>query len=241
MRVGYLAVDHVAEPLRHHAGDYLDMFTRIFTEHTPDIELVHHDVIGGEPLPEVGTYDAVLIPGSRHGVLDGGIGWLAELSDFVRRSDEAGTAMVGVCFGHQLLAHALGGRVARADNGWAVGVHEAEVVAPRAWMGPRPTRFRLLVSHQDQVVELPPGAELLATSAHAPIAAFRRGRVLGLQGHPEFVPSYADALMTGRVDRIGASVVEAARATLTFPTDHAVVTRWMRDFLVDAQVPMSAR
>jgi GMP synthase-like glutamine amidotransferase len=237
VRVGYLAVDHVADHLRPIAGDYLDMFSRLFSDHAPDVEFVEHDIIGGDPLPDPDTYGAILIPGSRHGVHDEGVGWIEDLSEFVREADEAGTAMVGICFGHQLLAHALGGRVARAQNGWAVGVHEADVVAPESWMTPPDERFRLLVSHQDQVVQLPPGAELVATSAHAPIAAYRRGRVLGLQGHPEFVAPYADALMTERVERIGEPVVRASRATLDTPTDHAVVAAWIRNFLVGADAP----
>lgn len=240
MRVGYLAVDHVADHLRHIAGDYRDMFGRLFADHAPDLELAEHDVIGGDPLPDPDAYDAILIPGSRHGVHDGH-GWIEDLSAFVREADEAGTAMVGICFGHQLLAHALGGRVARAQNGWAVGVHAADVVAPTTWSSPRTERFHLLVSHQDQVVQLPPGAELVATSAHAPIAAFRRGRVLGLQGHPEFVAPYADALMAERVERIGAAVVEASRATLGTPTDHAVVAGWIRSFLMDPDAATTAR
>lgn len=239
MRVGYLTVDHVAEHLRPIAGDYLDMFSRLFADHAPDVELVEHDVIGGDPLPDPDAYEAVLIPGSRYGVHDEGLAWIEDLSAFVRQADEAGTAMVGICFGHQLLAHALGGRVARAQNGWAVGVHAADVVAPKTWMAPRSEHFRLLVSHQDQVVQLPPAAELIATSAHAPIAAFRRGRVLGLQGHPEFVAPYADALMTERAERIGAPVVEASRATLDTPTDHAVVAGWIRNFLTGADLSTS--
>lgn len=237
MRVGYLAVDHVAAALHHIAGDYLDMYTGLFAEHAPEVELVAHDVIGGEALPEPDAYAAVLLPGSRHGVLDPGTGWIGELIDFVRAADDAGTAMVGVCFGHQLLAHALGGRVERAANGWAVGVHRARVIEPHPWIAPEGPSYQLLVSHQDQVVELPPGAELVATSDHAPIAAFRRGRVLGIQGHPEFGPDYADALMSGRVDRIGLPRIEAARSTLRTPTDHAAVAAWIGGFLVPKLTP----
>jgi GMP synthase-like glutamine amidotransferase len=191
---------------------------------------VPHDVVGGEPLPAPDAFDAVLLGGSRHGVHDP-VGWIDDVAGFVRAADAAGTTLVGVCFGHQLLADALGGRVARATNGWGVGVREARVVAPHPWIRDDGPSFRLLVSHQDQVVELPPGAELVATSEHAPIAVFRRGRVLGIQGHPEFVPAYADALMRGRIERIGRPTVEAARATLATPTDHAAVATWLGGFL----------
>lgn len=233
MRIGLLACDHVDAHLRHLAGDYAEMFARLFAEHAPAIELVHTDVIGGDPLPDPETADGWLISGSRHGVHDQDVPWIGELVDFARAADRIGAPVVGICFGHQLLAHALGGEVRRAEHGWGVGVHEATVEADADWMSPSAGRFRLLVTHQDQVVGLPGDAVHLATSVHAPVAAYQHRRSLGFQGHPEFVPAYAEALMAARVERIGAPVVEAARATLDTPTDHALVARWIERFYRD--------
>ncbi|MFA9429390.1 gamma-glutamyl-gamma-aminobutyrate hydrolase family protein [Egicoccus sp. AB-alg2] len=230
MRIGLLESDHVAGHLHNVAGDYADMLVRLLAEHAPDLEVVRHDVVAGEPVPDPSTADGWILPGSRYGVHDQGIPWIDELVDFVRDADAQDAPMVGICFGHQLLAHALGGEVRRADHGWGVGVHEATVVSATDWMDPSLPSYRLLVSHQDQVVRLPEGASLLATSRHAPVAAYQRGRVVGFQGHPEFVADYADALMAERVERIGAPVVEAARATLDTPTDHGAVARWVGRF-----------
>lgn len=212
------------------AGDYGEMFTRLFAAHAPELQLTRIDVVGGDPLPRLDAYDAVLVSGSRHGATDE-LPWIGALGGFLREASAAGVPTVGICFGHQLIAHALGGRVERAGVGWGIGVHRAEPTTTGATTlaGARP--FDLLVSHQDQVVELPPEGELLATSAHAPVAAFRLGRMVGFQGHPEFTAAYAAALMDSRRDRIPTEVIAGAQPTLATPTDHAVVARWIADHL----------
>lgn len=225
VRVGLLECDHTDPELRGIDGDYGEMFLRLFAEHAPYLALSRIDVIGGAPLPPIGAFDAYVVTGSRHDAL-GRQPWILALGEFVRQAHGAGVPTVGICFGHQLFAHVLGGRVERAPEGWGVGVHTAEVTADVSCPA-APDGFRLLLSHQDQVVTLPPGAELLATSDHAPIAALRAGSLLGFQGHPEFRPRFAAALMARRTDRIGAEVVAAARRTLDVPTDEAAVAAWI--------------
>ncbi len=225
VRVGLLECDHTDPDLRGIDGDYGEMFLRLFARHAPWLALKRIDLIGGAPLPPLEAFDAYVVTGSRlDAVLEEP--WVLALGDFLRQAHAAGTATVGICFGHQLIAHVLGGRVERAAEGWGVGVHTAEVTT--ATRPPEvPDRFRLLLSHQDQVVALPPGAELLATSGHAPIAAFRAASLLGFQGHPEFSPRFAAALMDRRADRIGPGAVARARRTLDTPTDRAAIGRWI--------------
>jgi GMP synthase-like glutamine amidotransferase len=229
IRVGLLECDHTDPELRGIDGDYGEMFVRLFAQHAAHLALTRIDLIGGAPLPPLDAFDAYVVTGSR---LDAVAQepWILALGDFLRRAHEAATPAVGICFGHQLIAHALGGRVERAEEGWGVGVHAAEITA--AIRPPDvPHRFRLLLSHQDQVLALPEGAELLATSGHAPIAAFQVGSLLGFQGHPEFSPRFAAALMDRRADRIGAEVIADARRTLDTPTDQAAITGWIGDHL----------
>jgi GMP synthase-like glutamine amidotransferase len=224
--VALLECDHVDADLRHVAGDYGDMFARLFGDHAPEVTLDRVDVVGGAPLPELGAHDGLLISGSRRSVGDD-LPWIRDLGELIVRAAEQGVAVVGICFGHQLIAHVLGGRVDRVPVGWGVGVHHATVTAPRAWMTPEVPGFDLLVSHQDQVTAVPEGATVLATSDHSPVAAFEVGSLVGFQGHPEFAAAYAEALMDRRVERIGTDAVERARGTLRHPTDHATVTRWI--------------
>lgn len=228
-----LECDHVDTALRAVAGDYHDMFARCFARHAPELTLRRIDVVGGQPLPEVDAYDAVLVSGSRHGATDD-LPWIHDLARFLRRLHAAGVPTVGICFGQQLIAHSLGGTVARAEVGWGVGVHRATPTDVGAAAFTSAQAFDLLLSHQDQVVSLPVGAQLLATSDHAPVAAFRHGSLLGFQGHPEFTPAYAAALLDSRTDRIPAEVIARARPTLTAPTDQARVTGWIADHLAHA-------
>src|SRR5689334_11887432 len=142
---------------------------------------------------------------------------------------------VGICFGHQLVAQALGAPVQRATDGWQVGVHDYEIVTRRAWMRPSRERVALIASHEDQVLAVPDGAELLARSDGCPIAGLTIGeRAWTIQPHPEFVPALADDLLGRRVDLIGAPEVAAAPATLDRPLAGGVVAGWIRAFFADA-------
>lgn len=223
-RVALLACDRPDPDLIDLAGDYARMFIDRFRAVAGDrlaFEVVDVDL--GMPIPPVGAHDAVLITGSRRSVRDE-VGWIGELATHVQRLHAATIPTVGVCFGHQLIAHALGGQVDRAPNGWGVGVHDASRTEPDTAV---PASFRLLVSHQDQVLQLPVGAEVLATSRHAPIAALRAGSLVGVQGHPEFSAAYAAALLARRRELMSAAVVDVAEASFATPTDHEAVLRWL--------------
>lgn len=237
--VALLECDHVDLDLRHVAGDYGDMFARLFADHASEVVLDRVDVVGGAPLPELGAHEGLLITGSRRSV-DDDLPWIRDLGELIVAAYEQDVPVVGICFGHQLIAHALGGRVDRAPVGWGVGVHHATVTAPRSWMAPATSGFDLLVSHQDQVTAIPDRAAVLATSDHAPVAVFEVGSLVGFQGHPEFVAAYAEALMDRRVERIGGDAIERARGTLGHPTDHATVTRWIGRFLAGTRDPTDA-
>lgn len=230
MRVGILMCDHVAERNRDVAGDYDDMFRALLPAGT-GIELEVHDAVGGELPAGPDSCDAWLITGSSAGVNDG-LPWVDALMDLVARIVEAGVPIVGVCFGHQLLARVLGAPVARSERGWGVGVHDTRLVASEPWMVGSSGGYRVLNLHQDQVQALPEGATLLAESDHCPIAMFRRGeRVLAIQGHPEFVPEYVGRLVEERRERIGGERTDRAIASLGLPTDRELLATWIAAFL----------
>ncbi|MFP4234913.1 MAG: type 1 glutamine amidotransferase [Nitriliruptoraceae bacterium] len=202
------------------------MFLRLLGEHAPELELTRVDVVGGDPLPDLDAVDGLLVTGSRHDAVATDR-WITDLAGLLRAAHRRNTPTVGICFGHQLIAHALGGRIERAAAGWGVGVHTAALTpAGRDRFGP-PHQVALLHSHQDQVTALPPSGRVLAASPHAPIAALEVGSLLGFQGHPEFRPAYAAALMDSREQRIPAAVRDRAHASLHETTQHAEVAGWI--------------
>jgi GMP synthase (glutamine-hydrolysing) len=227
VKLGLLVCDHVRPEFLPVSGDYPDMFRRLFADH-PDVELVAYDAINGEIPADPSECEAWITTGSRHSVNDDEP-WIRRLEDFVRDVAREQVPFVGICFGHQLIAKALGGRVVESDRGWGVGIKEVEV---RGDIG-LGRSYRVLNSHQDQVDRLPPGAEVLGWSEHCPISMIGVGdNIIGIQGHPEFEVQYSRALMEARRGNIiPEDTVEAGLATLAAPPDSGRLSDWILAFL----------
>ena len=224
MKVAILETGRPPGDLAERFGDYPAMFARLLGE---GFEVETYDVAGGELPDDPSAHDAYLITGSPAGVYDP-LPWIAPLSEFIRAAD--GTKTVGVCFGHQVMAEALGGRVQKSDKGWSVGLHLYSIDAVEPWMDPVRT-IAVAVSHQDQVVVQPPKTEVVASSAFTPYAAlaWTDRPAISVQFHPEFEPEYAKALIAHRRDRLADA--DAAIASLDAPNDNQRVGEWIRRFL----------
>ena len=234
MRLGLLVCGHVDPRAVGVAGDYPELFADLFAPLGADV--VPYAVDAGSLPASLTECDGWITSPSRSSAF-ATEPWVRDAVELVRRIVAEERPFAGICFGHQLLAQALDGRVERAASGWGVGVQEYAVVAPKPWMDPAPPgrRLRLIASHEDQVTVLPPGAELLATSDYCPVAMMAVGeRAIGLQPHPEFDAPLAGALLDLRVELIGAAKVGAARATLGLALDRGVVARWIVNFLTGA-------
>ncbi|MEQ1786463.1 MAG: hypothetical protein ABL966_05375 [Acidimicrobiales bacterium] len=231
MRVGVLVCDHVAERYLGIDGDYTDMFTEMVARTGESAEVVLYDAVAGVLPGRPDECDGWLCTGSSSSVYDGDA-WIEALAAFVREVHAAKVPFAGVCFGHQLVAHALGGRTERATRGWGAGALPMEVTVEEPWMTPPRSSATLLYSHQDQVTVLPPGGRVLASAAHCPIAMLAvDDHVVGVQAHPEFSTAYLRALLEDRVDRIGEAGTAAAMASLEQPTDELAVAAWLLAFL----------
>lgn len=235
MRIGILQTDSVQAQLRPRHGDYPDMFRRLFGH--PDAQLPERsvpefcdiDAVGGS-LPETFDCDAYVITGSRHSVYDD-LPWITPLAHFVDAAMAKRRRVVGICFGHQLLAHCFGGAVGPAAAGWRVGLHSAQVVSFETWMNPTASSLSLLHSHRDQVTRLPDGARLILHNPQCPVSGFVMGDALGLQGHPEFTPAYTGALMGTRREELPKGLYAAALVSLTRPPNDWLAARWMLNFM----------
>jgi GMP synthase-like glutamine amidotransferase len=206
-------------------GDYPAMFQALLGE---GFETRAFDV-AADDWPDPVEFDGAIITGSASGVYESDV-WIGALLDWIR-SARGRTRLVGICFGHQAMAQALGGRVEKSDKGWGVGLHRYQVVASAPWMEPPATTVALPASHQDQVVEQPADARVWLRSDFTPFAGLAWGEdAISMQPHPEFTPAYASALTGGRADRIDPDLMRAALDSLKAPDDRAVVGGWIRRF-----------
>lgn len=204
------------------------MFRRLLGEDAYDYSVFSVDEGDWPAGPR--SCDAWLITGSACGVYDA-TPWIADLAAFVREARDV--PRIGVCFGHQIMAQALGGTVIKSPRGWGVGENAYAVRSVEPWMdGDAPVR--LPASHQDQVVELPPGAEVFAASDFTPFGAlvWRDQPAISIQLHPEFEPAYAIELIESRRGtRFTDEDADRAIASYGRPDDRARVGEWFRNFL----------
>ena len=231
MKIGILQCDHVNELFREQFDDYPEMFINLLSAVAPQLEFEVFSLIDGEFPESLDSCDAWLITGSRHGTYED-LPWIHRLGELIRQLDADKRKVVGICFGHQMIAQALGGESGKSDKGWGVGLQTWRLCEKPAWMSEDATEFSLLASHQDQVRTLPPGAKRIAGSDFCENAAFQLGEhILTFQGHPEFVADYSRALMEFRSNIIPADTLETGMASLERQPDSGKVGRWMVKFL----------
>jgi len=213
-------------------GSYADMFIKGLA--APGREFRVFRTLEGELPPEGADLAGVVITGSPAGVYEDAP-WISALIGWLRVLDPA-VPVVGICFGHQIMAQAWGGQVEKSDRGWGVGLHDYQVCDRAGWRalsGSDEAVMRVAVSHQDQVVTKPEGAEVLATSDFTPNAALRYTdrKAISFQCHPEFSAAYARDLWEGRRHRIGDKLIDQAIESLEKPSTRDHMMTAMSRFL----------
>jgi GMP synthase-like glutamine amidotransferase len=209
-------------------GDYPDMFRRLLLQEGDRAETF--DVAAGQLPVDPSAFDACLVTGSSAGVYEP-LPWIDPLKAFLNAAS-ARTALVGVCFGHQVMAEAFGGRVIQSPKGWGVGLHRY-TASGEGWLAGLDT-LAVAASHQDQVVEAPEGAQVVAGSDFTPFGAlyYPGRRAISIQLHPEFTPDYARALVEARRgSRYTDDQADAALASYEDANDRLEVGRRLRRFI----------
>ncbi|MBX0286505.1 type 1 glutamine amidotransferase [Haloarcula salinisoli] len=159
-----------------------------------DADLVEFDVTERE-LPESFAFDACLVTGSRASVY-WDEPWIADLESWVDDAIDEGVPFLGVCFGHQLLAHTLGGTVAPMDD-YEIGYRTVEHDGANPLLSGVDEEFTVFTTHSDHVAELPPGATQFAENDYG-VHGFRKGDVFAVQFHPEYDPATAEDVASGK-------------------------------------------
>jgi len=220
MKIGILRTGHSPDGMIETMGNYDTMFERLLDGN--DFTYETFSVVDGEFPAGPQDADGWLITGSKHGAYEDHA-WIPPLEDLIRSINATGKPLIGVCFGHQIIAQALGGKVEKFEGGWSVGRTEytldGQPLALNAW-------------HQDQVTQLPESARVVGSSDFCANAMLAYGdNIWTIQPHPEFNPAFVDGLIKTR----GKGVVpdarlEAATAELTKPLNSNDIAARMAQF-----------
>ncbi|MDM5068472.1 glutamine amidotransferase-related protein [Aeromonas salmonicida] len=232
MRLGILDCDRLDPDLADHFGPvYSEMFIKGFRALAPELEFKIWSALDGELPDDLQECDAWLITGSRHDAYSD-LPWIQALRAWIRLAHDADVKLAGVCFGHQVIAQALGGEVVKSTKGWGLGVSVHPMLATGSWMQPGLDQIRILASHQDQVALLPPGATRLAGNDFCPNFMFLQGdHIVAIQGHPEFSVEYNRALIERRRDFLSDDRYQSSLSSLEGEVDSATMMQWLLQFL----------
>lgn len=221
MKIGILQTGHSPDNMKQSHGDYGEMFTKLLGGHDFDFHV--WSVVDGDFPASAVDADGWLITGSKHGAYEDH-DWIPPLEQLIRAIRETGRPLVGICFGHQIIAQALGGKVEKFGGGWSVGRTDYTVngqpIALNAW-------------HQDQVTELPQGAKVVGSSDFCANAALLYDdHIWTIQPHPEFDADFIDGLIRTRGKGVVPdALLEAATTRLDAPTNNADIAAFIADFL----------
>lgn len=223
-RIGILECGKPPETLLEAHGSYADMVARMLGQ---SVATEVFDVTAGSLPTDAAACEGFVLTGSPAGVYEE-LYWIAPLLQFLRAA-KGRTKLVGICFGHQAMAQAFGGKVVKSRSGWGVGMHRYDVRARAPWMDE--ARWVCApASHQDQVVEAPSGARIMLASSFTPLAGLDYGDAISFQCHPESTPAFGRALIEARRERFG-SLAEPALVSYAQQGDGDRLGRWIRCFL----------
>lgn len=193
--IGILQVGTAPQPLLSKFGDYSTMISNLLMDVREDLEFQVFRVLDGQFPDSPEVCDAWIISGSRFSVTTP-LPWMNRLIEFIVAAASQEIRMVGICFGHQIMAAALGGTVRRSDHGWIVGRQEYQLRDSQGNV----SSIALRAFHEDQVVSLPTNARVSGYSHNCPFAILEYGDfALSIQAHPEFSLDYTSALVSHRL------------------------------------------
>lgn len=212
-------------------GSYPQMFIDLLSAEDDTLQFKTYAILAGEYPASADECDAWLITGSKHGVYEDHA-WIPPLTQHIQDAYQANIPLVGICFGHQLIAQALGGTVVKSEKGWSLGVATYQLDNAPAWFNSTETEFAIQAYHQDQVIEPPEGAQTVAGSDFCPHAALVYGdRAISFQGHPEFSADYTKALLESRRASLPPAQSQQAIDGIHTPIQRAQVAKWIVTFL----------
>ena len=200
MKIGILLVGRASEDLVDKYGTYAEMLIALINTEELVFEFKTFNILDDEFPKDHLECDGWIVTGSPHGVYEDH-SWIPTVSQLINNVYEANLPIFGVCFGHQLIAQALGGHVEKSEKGWGLGLHTYQVNNKPDYMSNLSEEVTLNICHQDQVLRPPQGATVYAKSEFCENAGFYiKDKVLTMQAHPEFLVDFTKALLNARRD-----------------------------------------
>jgi GMP synthase-like glutamine amidotransferase len=231
MKAAILQCDAVLDKFQPQFGNYPAMIEQMFDGLDLPLSFDTYDCRPGEFPDNIDEYAFYLTTASRASAYED-LDWIQQLIEFVQLLYRQQKKLIGICFGHQLIALALGGKVEKSENGWGIGIAKNRLIAHPAWMGQEPVDINLLVSHQDQVTELPDNTQIIAESDFCPYFIVQWGdHFLSTQGHPEWSSDYSRTLINDRRAIIPADRVDSGLESLKVAPENEVFSRWIMGFV----------
>ncbi len=234
MKLALLKCDTVVPDLLPINGDYDTQFTHAFHSVSLEVTLDSYNVVAQEYPTDYMQYDAFIISGAAASSYDD-LPWIHQLEEYIQVLYAKKRVLIGICFGHQLIAQALGGTVAQSEKGWGVGSQSVTLHSIEKWMSPKANTFAIPLSHRDQVLTLPQDAVCVGSNDFCHQSVFTMPNVLCFQGHPEYSIAYATALYNRRKQSIGTERTEAGIESLNAQHDNLLVLSWILEYIRLAQ------
>lgn len=212
-----------------------DQFELLLKNARPDWRCTPFKTFEGRFPDKPELFEGYIIGGSTNSVNDNEA-WIADLLDYIRNLVAAGIPTIGVCFGHQAVAKALGGEVGPSPRGWGLGSVDVSFASRAPWTEPFRKDLKLYAIHKEQVLTPPQGARIMASAANCPVAAMALGeRIFTTQHHPEFPHEYMPMVIDELAPDLDPGVIAEARESLIDKADNARFGEWMAKFLEAAQ------
>lgn len=241
--IGIIEAGPIPESVAQQYGQYADMYRALLSMCVPKFSYKTFAIYHGEMPSDISECDAWLVSGSRSSACDDDA-WIAELAAFLVKAHSAQIPLIGICFGHQILAKALGCKVERSTKGWGLGIHHYDILQSRPWLTGDPAGFAIHAFHQDQVTEVPTDCDVLASSEFCPYAMLGYGEsAISIQGHPEFSTDLVRQFINARRGKgvpeiVADKVLQSLPATTpsdaqdaSAPPESERIAHWVGNFL----------